>query len=1076
MRVVTTTLDGGMRGPRGQHRDSVDNETLHTENMLHERGAVLRNRPALKDLPGEVTLLPRDRVIPFEWEGNRYFFIYDPNYGFEWRPERYVSRDRTTHRYFTILSGDNSPDSTAYSAIDLALDYGFANFDKRTLWGILKNYLPDGIRLGDTTESDISIMNAGVYLLMAKTSMLQWNLNDYYGYKSYYMLSLLQFFAKNVFYIFDTPGAIVKNTTDQTNYDPGDHIRPLYPVVDEKFLWQRFLVKDEDGRVVGNGVHRGLPLSHNVGTSPAQSFTDYDRIRETIYDDNGVLGTEASTARYEISEGVSNFVLSDPTGQMPPLVLESSRGKTTFRISEMNTRYAFTGLTRRYIPSFLTKEEVPLYDAWNLSTNPVLSSPALGAPDFGFYTSSHTNLSGGLTGSVNDFSAAKLRAASISLGHRSRWVGELESYLENNVEVLFLRSYRESRLPEDTFSSDSLPLPVNNSPGDSLTGSSGGQGPASGFATWRDTVVQDTDSTLYDVGPGVVRMRYSLDNASANSVNDGFSPQANPFYEQCPVIAYRSERVRGLENNGVYTKTRTNAELSDFLRILYGVKGGTIAWSVFNFTSEVWIYRITITTDGEFDRESRDTIAIVSLDTFNSYRTFEVDPEQASKTLNSFFYANPTFSTSKVKVTEEREGITHMDGTDGTPENPVEITVPIGFDIRAHTAGSDNNDLIPEVTLPAIRSAPIEPELFYYDQFIGNPVYGFSPGSWFTRVLAEGNRYSFTNAAEIAEWIFVTSTTSRDRSILGPEQGSFGFSALERVTADPTNPISEYGYTQALTDEGGINVLWATSQEGQIIIGTTKGKLTLAGLDLASLTNGVLDVSDTPSETPPIIIRGVLYQVMSDRRQIYAIEGSEERRRNTWRSISSPITDFLMEDPVKDLTGLADTGRILALTDGGRLYIGQITPQGDVRWGELTFPQGPVDSMGRIRQTLYLDIGNRLYVFEPNLVEDIEVGAKLSLTLKHPSSYLKGEYDKGLSDMNTCKYTKGTLLGSFHSGGAAREVGIGAYTKEVLAGNLRSIRSREFSQVNLQHIHDGLKFTFTARRIEIDEVHMEIRG
>ena len=1094
-RVINTPLDGGMRGGRGQHRGSEDNEFLHAENLIHERGRVLRNRPATDPLP--IGVLPTDRVIPFEWEGEEYFFIYDPCYEFNWRLEEEVEPGvaglSTMVQTDTVSPQDNDPlVFTPYAQMDRLLEYNYLLPRRNVNFNEIKNIWPhsdfystviEGLARGDKQH----LSNRAMFFLASSYAA---NIggagteNKIFGqYKFFYMASLTRFNRTSLFYAWDTPAA-VKSAADraadgQRPLNPRNFVRPLFPRLSFAFMWHRFLIKDSEGRVVSNGVNRAMPLSYcppiryrrNNGLADMRRKTglgfielpDADRtaFQEALYGETprreGLIDYLGG-GEYLMTEGLTNFVCVDKEGHMPPLVIEAERGKTQFTISELNVKYFSTGLRFKHMPSLLTRDEtVNQVDDffWRDLSDTVGNKVYKDVP-----LVSLTELRADLPGSrFNNASREKIEdnfKAIMAEGDGNQYVTDALPFVQGRRDSVPLVGGRVSR-------SDLGPVfPLYNSTRDEVT-----QEPpdAGGNVTSALRIRQKMTAS--------VRLRVSPHRREEETLlEDGFL-HCNPFYEQCPVVESGVWTPLVVDDNtsfSFYEVTAvTTEQLFTYVDTLNGDRAKPTHLGFYFNPTRVVFFRQTTTGSGRGEMLV-NRVVYVFRGTYTQLRRQYLESivkKATDSSGRSFFYANREWHTGEVTVDGSRTNL-----NDGR-----KLTAPYWFDM----SGTPNSDLLPTVIPPTINSTLAPLISSEYVDFIGKRVIGFSPIEYPASVLGDGGRYVFSRANPLRRTLYVTNVNSGRGAVPyveGPETGRFGFGSGERIRADENTDLTNYGYVQPLTREGGLEILWVDRSGGDlVVVGTDKGKIHATGIDLKALLEGRFDPSDIPSTVLPVRVRGVLYQVMEDGRQVYVIEGSEERRRNTWRSVTSPISDYLDfrgRTNIKSMTGFGSTGRLVILTEEGRVFCGLIQPQGDVTWTELTFPEGAVNDMDRIGETLFLSVGGSLKRLDLNLTGPIEEGATLALSIKHPAAYLAGQ-GKGLSSYTTPKYFNGHLLGSFKAGLSPEEVTVGTHKMPEGRKSPRSLTRVGFGATNMKDENDGLRFEFKARNVEVDSLHMEVK-
>ena len=1111
-RVIDTPLDGGMRGPRGQYRASADNEVLHSENFLHERGRILRNRPATTEL--DIDVLPTDKVIPFEWNGKPYFFIYDPLYEIDWimgvtdEVRRRTERVRTP-QYDTTAYG------SFYDVVALLDDLGFFTVKKNgsegfndffnVLYGDDPKQKGGSSFVGglgsDGTQVRMSyliqrLFYEGLNYKRKATDPEDIVVDLLSIYRSYYLLSLVNSIAVPFH---------IHTDLERKSFTFVNDIKALAPRLTPARLWHRMLVVDGNGNVVGNGCLRAMPQTYKpdytsgnkfydegitfgasflnislsflneryglneasssdasaklkeqalnmVETVHSQYLNDVPRRSSLVESFKGEVGGES--IRYELTEGLKNIVATDPTGTMPPVVIEGSPEGGHFVMSELSTRYRGTGLRKHYFPSILSKEEFGKYRLWQDNPSPFRRLWQVESRDLDnnvvLRDIRPANLTdaeiAALPNTASESEKVRLGSITFSLWNR---IGE-QFYNE------YFKQYFRKRVVPNTFKEDSLPPEKV------------GEIPTGLGAEFRNLrkVSNRSQFTSLDSSP-VITLRFSAEELKDEDVLNGSNVEATPYCEQFPIVEY--EEITPIVREGSEKTKRA---------VWYAQKGlGDPKIASFfyanraAFLSEVFEWTVVA--------ESIGTEQVITCE----FRPVLGTNEQERDVIEvCFTETKPT--TTKYEIGDK-----------------VNIVVPHMFDQSI----SLDADIKEKTVVPKLDLGPdiVSPESYYLDA-LGTPVMGMSSLYNFKNTVGQSGRFLFTGARDHEEIVCVTSVTdtvsesmgssTKTTATLGPENGSFSFSVEDRIKAtNEKRPLSPYGYGQPLTDEGGIRVFWADTLIGEgVVLGLNKGKLVLEGLDLQSLLNGTIDSSDLPSNVPPLVSRQVTYQVMLDKRQLYILEGSRERLRTTYRSATAPITDFLEGDSIKSVSAMQDTGRLFILTVKGRLYVAQTQPSGDLIWSELTFPQ-PIASMHRIGQTLYLaprelnltpggalSQPQKILLLRPNEVGDIEAGAKLSLTLKHPGSYRKAEDYKGRNQWETAKYMSGHLTGSFLSGaytegeGTPGEVAIGTMLRPKAQSQLRNIFELRFGQVNTQNIRDGLQFDFKGRRIEIDNLNMEV--
>ena len=1044
-RVINTTLDGGMRGPRGQYRDSADNETLNLENLLVERDGTLRNRPAIQGF--RHTLLPTDKILPFDWKGKRMFLVYDPLYEFKWKADEFWVRNLTTN---TALVNPSTKDYWYES-------FGGSPHHCRNL--MTNNFMFNPAVPYDTNVSRLllTLLTGRVYrgdtdwmtrLYTAVMYRFDSRVKNRTGtaYMGFYLASLAA--AQRIpFYIFDRVSALNGGTIV---YAGVAHVRPLRGVLDRPMqFWHRIFIMDEKGMIRCNGCIRGMPLSYEP------SYKRYDSVSEQPYNAD-TLGThienlytaKRSTNRrfkvsleygsgvradyryngksqYLMAEGINNNIVYDPEGVMPPLVIEGDESGDRLGLMELPLKFAYTGLSRRFFPSWLTSDEQDRDVVWKSNHDTFDPPISTSQPYYGGANavdtvaratgSSFTPVSVDDLKNIRDAWGAKTLSDS-----RTFREGTTEEFVPDNATSTSDLPVNSSLIQSGTISDAYLKLKTHSysSPGRSIP------------------------------GPGVCRLRYNTLSGTANvagtnrhnpdSRSQGFRPVASPFFEQNPVVrwqSYRTYRVR----------PRPIAERFDILQI--GRGSGTLRVNGWMFAEPSWFI----------------SAAHESIDKTEYWDNTERKQKSYSGNLIDFWHVRPARTTDPVFAFEGLKGTTEF-----------------------------NPNLLK-------RNVRLLREREYY-RHIGFPCWGLTPGNYFKSVSAQTNRYVFSEGPNVENIIYVTSTSSQRRTaenlrneegtvvvtvqpINGPDRGVFSFSSYERLNASPREPLGDFGYTQPLSVEGGVRVSWVSvlpvqGAGRQLALGTTAGKLYLESLELDAFNNQTVDPSDSPSQVVPVVLNNLLFQTMSDNEQVYIIESSRDSR-NTWRSASAPIAD-IFGGRITWLGGLADTGRLLVLTregpEGGRLFCGLLDTDGNPRWSEITVGEGrtPISEVHKVGSDLFLSYGGNIGVLNLNTGGDIEDGANLVLELKHPSSYAMQDAEKGITSFNH-KYSKGWLLGVFKSGDSPDEVRIGTRERPGALSSPRSIHDVQFGGVNLESKNDGLRFDFAARNIEIDSLSMEVR-
>jgi len=1033
-RVIHTTLDGGMVGSRGQYRLSEDNQVLSSENLLQERDGTMRNRPPVERiLPAHIGLLETDKVTPFNWRGKRMFLVYDPLYEFRWK----VFADWVSRVGETVQSPSSN---MAYVTI------GGSKFDCRHLITNLrfldKNVGMDAgvtLRLQDAITGSVlgpvirdsdggrtGLINLLVRRFDSRHVPGESSRNrPGTAYMGFYLLSLMGH-MRMPFFIHDRVASLqAASHTANVNY-----VRPLRPYMNNVGeYWHRFFIMDEKGVIRCNGVTRAMPLSYEPVYSSTRSRGNETEFLRQFYTGNPVTDIRnkmeyRGKSCYVLSEGVNNNIAYDPEGLMPPLVIEGDESGTILSLSELNTKYNRTGLTRRFYPSWLTLAEQNRdivwdgnYDAFDTffpdnlkyvnGTRDVPGSNAgVRADDINPRTNLYTNDD---LDSMN--TAFSKKTGDDSVVYREKTVFAFEPPT--------VPDYQDPGHPVNTGISNSLPLRLSSDTENTVSS--------------EYLAIKDVSVVAAGLPSGVCRLRYAYQSDREALTEYAWAVQANPFFEQNPVVAYR---------NNIHVRERTE------------------------------------------DVRFRTVHALREADS--------TSPGSSNTVLRSgWFYANPYCSLMLlIKKGETRQtiSITYIpEATLGTGvtgwtyyPSASNIISEGASELRDNSLfGTLPNSVDKKISSDVLR----EREYYKYSNW---EVAGFTPGNYFRSVSASTNRYVFSEVEGLRHVLMVTDTTSLPTiegiaRRYGPDVGGFGFSSFDRLNRSKDISLRDMGYVQPLTETGGLEVYWLRSfpelPQTNFIVGLNQGKLYVPGASLEQFQMASFDRSDRPSQIPPVVVSSILYQVMADLKSVYAIEYNERGQRRTWRSVTAPIGDEFLDDTIKWIGGLADTLRLLVLTAKGRLFCGLLDTEGFPAWTELSVGgKEGIDEVHRVDDTLYVLQAGAFYELALEGRGDIEDGSALSLTLKHPAAYAVGKADKALSSFSNPKYYNGRLLGVFKSGDSPEEVRIGTHEAPGTLSAPRSVFDVEFGSVNPQSMNDGLRFDFAARRIEIDAVHMEIKN
>ena len=301
--ITQNDFSGGMKGRLGQFTRPSKDSFKDAQNLIPDSSGGLVSRPAGVELP--VNILPTDRAVSFERNGEVYHFVYDPLLKFQIDiPQTFGDNP---HRYVPGTWGGDFTDAVPTIKEQLAGTKDFLGaFNARFL------HL-------DSTSVDRT--NPPTYV-------------DAFGAVTYEMIEDLYTSGDSL---------ALSEAASRTGLSNMPRVRPMRINLEKfSYWWNRTILYNSEGRVVTKSVIRPFILPEDTGeeekqvvgaAGDRQFFYDFlgdagDTFflrggRESSYElRNMFFGPSPEENVYEASVGVDHVVFYSPGGKLPPLIYD----------------------------------------------------------------------------------------------------------------------------------------------------------------------------------------------------------------------------------------------------------------------------------------------------------------------------------------------------------------------------------------------------------------------------------------------------------------------------------------------------------------------------------------------------------------------------------------------------------------------------------------------------------------------------------------------------------------------------------------------------------------------------------
>lgn len=1044
--AVLESFSGGMVGKRGQFRQKNLREVFqHAENLLVERDGSLRSRPALQRASLGIPTLPTDSVLRFIFNNRTYTIVYDPLYMVTYKQNRNPGLAK-------ILSPPDPKYRTPNNHSDKIFPHERVSRDAamRPTFLASERY---GIGLSDISYSGIKTNSATLrkYNIADQSFRNLIREQDQMTFDAEYKL-YIRMYLNRIYQIIDTHWLWVGERGEVRGGYPKVHAnRETYftnrfssvSIDKHSYYWTRFLMYDDNGKIVCNGVTRTLPEStippqgvipETLTPSMEQSGSSFqEKINSTTFPDFHTLdsfGVPLYRSRFrgnysgynqdaEVNVGASVAVLSDDSGFAGPIFIDLSKLQNNEVASAYDFKCAYTPESWHF-PSYMTHEEFLLYRSTfaEIATDRVAVNDDIIAYN-GIRAAATGRLNAAVDASVASYEKIVNAEKAFTTNAASEEANQLPVVAQANSDILRLRRLYPPSIGKMTWhgSLDGIEGATENN---KTVGLGIGITPY-----WRGYPLV----RWYEFGPGAVfrlpedptdpsqikAMRDSAfsrsgylssgdNNARTTKINSGSYLTYFNYFFDC--IGDETGRNTGAEVHGANTRDWTGTE---------GPNKNIIV-----VIPRPWSPLVERTT----------TNVVRWLNVFTSYGTHW--NAHYIRSSSSGLYYRPTNIVRGPAVSARKFII-----------NNVANLRKLWNVLRQVESDSD----------------VLEERYNTYAGFNYRD-YPTITATFFSRIILSG--FAFPNQIAASRQLFSTSNVK--------------FDLYARIRAG-SNPLVGRGIVQALTPEGGLIIYWIRllrrRGESGVVVGTSLGDviLTADGFSVDALKDANLDRQSNPPTRPPVQVLGATYQLIQNNRDVFLLEYDDIAKRNKLITVTAPIQDFITEG-INQLWGIDNSARLI-IRSGSRVFIGLVYAGGDMAWSEISVPRrdgqrSSIHSVQLVGGQLYIDseIGN--FTLDFSETSPIEEDSEVSITLCSPLAYYIRENQSGLIpfevpfNVEDYNYARGQLLGKFLGKTFVS-------TTEQDGTVASSYRNHcDISPQNLKNYDSAIKFTFEGREIQVD--------
>lgn len=946
-------FSGGMKGRKGQLNSSSITNVQDLNNLLVERNNTLRSRSGAT--PIDINLLKNDKLLPFIYNGRRYYFVYDTLLNMKYvervgssritrsaggrrhvdmfsrtnstlSPLEYLANERINHD--SLVQGNDSINYTDTVA-------GLPTIDDVSKWATFKNFVP----------SNDSQAYLDLHLNLRKLT--------------------LESSPVAVFTQQELP-----EQSQSILYGAGTY----HTVIENTFWWNRMFVLDEDFNIITNEIDIANFVSYDsgheaIGELPiidnevrTASHAELQEIRETRYGGSELL--------YEVEVMSQGVMFYNREGKLPNMfMLLNSEGQTDGVLRDFRTLYLDevpNGIFKT--APYFTLEEYDNNNLYNeadlrLETEFIVAN----------WRATDNLITQDRIENTRDAITSFLSSEDIVTSDNPR-----RSDYANNSRAEFSYNVRDSENNSDVLKAF-LPLTSDSSPSIAI-----------------DNIrFEEPDGQVRFASPSFANMdRDFLFPHDSTSVwqNEDLAPEL-PFIFSPNLIIYHQaigqqqitfEEIRFSSPIVTLLNASDTDDTFAIVPMTY-YSGGAIAkfndpnanfnpvritslnssTTFFNEVSPYLPIVIYAQVFGFYKYNSLGELIIIGEPSTFAARLGYFDEDRIFHVLQAFQNFVTTFTGNYV---QNRNGFF----SSSTTRSNYSFTI-------FQTDGGNQYSVVSTVSNQLSQAI------------------GFNSESYFSSVI------------EFQSRLFLASRQAPDRLIFSSTNDFLEFSTVRSLVNFETDPVATRGGRELFGNES-VEALHETNNTLRVI---TDQRIFTAGTNEL----GVVALSD-PSDIitsgqEPLTINNFTYFVSGDRRDILLSVFSENTQRFEYYSVFSALN---IDDETLIINFLPiDASYRMVVRTGQEIYLGTIIQANQVAWSRLTF-DFEVLSISATRDTLFLTSEDTVYSLPFLDFTDLEDGVICSLKLMSPSAMANlVNVQKTNINYTGMRYHDLTLVGTFQS-------------------------------------------------------------